>query len=186
MSGIGKRFGPPRTQDEKLAALAVTLILWRLAGPTASSGPRATLRTPALSLSTLGGLLLLAFVSVELFLEVCLSVLDSCECPERSLEFPAAGRAGSDTWHRSQVLNYLDSSFLHAVLPLRNWFILFNTPAVRLRNFLSILALSESSLAPGANMVVTQPKQKDEVNDLVLEQIYLAQTTREPDGLTAS
>jgi hypothetical protein len=27
ISGIGKRFGPPRTQDEKLAALAVTLIL---------------------------------------------------------------------------------------------------------------------------------------------------------------
>jgi hypothetical protein len=55
----------------------------------------------------------LAFVPVELFLEIGLGVLDSRECAQWSRELLAAHGAGSDTRHRTQLLNYSDDTFRH-------------------------------------------------------------------------
>ncbi len=55
--------------------------------------------------------LVLAFVPVELLLQIGLGVFQSRECAERSLELLATCSAGSDTRHRTNVLNDSDSAF---------------------------------------------------------------------------
>ena len=57
----------------------------------------------------------------------------------------------------------------------------FNTPAVPLRNVLSVRPCSNLLWPQGAFTVAIQPRPKDEVDDLVLEQIYLF---KQPANLT--
>jgi hypothetical protein len=58
-------------------------------------------------------LLALAFVPIELLLQIGLSVLDPRERAEWGRELPAARSAGSDTRYRTQVLDYSDRTFRH-------------------------------------------------------------------------
>jgi len=59
----------------------------------------------------------------------------------------------------------------------------FNTRAVPLRNLLASGPCPNLLWPQAAHMVIPQAKQKDEVNDLVLEQIYLL---KQPANLTDS
>ena len=51
--------------------------------------------------------------AVVLLLQISLGVFDSRERAQWSCELLATCGAGSDTWHRAQVLNCPDSAFCH-------------------------------------------------------------------------
>ena len=57
--------------------------------------------------------LFFAFVSVELLLQIRLGVCDSPQRTQRCRELLATCSAGSDAWHRANVLNYVDGPFCH-------------------------------------------------------------------------